>query len=68
MWPRELPIDGTPEDVARVAKENSLWLKNSSDIPKLLILGNPGLIMKKGASVRRVGWCEVIRDGLESAD
>ena len=43
-WPREIPIDGEPKDVAKVVSEYSYWL-SVSDIPKLFIDGDPGAIL-----------------------
>jgi len=42
VWPRELPIEGEPADVVAIVEENARWLKASSDLPKLLINGDPG--------------------------
>src|SRR5262249_20914159 len=42
VWPRELPIEGTPEDVVAIVEENATWLAASSDLPKLFINGDPG--------------------------
>ena len=43
-WPREIPIDGEPEDVAKVVSDYSEWL-SVSDIPKLFIDADPGAIL-----------------------
>lgn len=37
QWPREIPIDGEPADVAAVIEENGRWLSASPAIPKLLL-------------------------------
>jgi haloalkane dehalogenase len=42
VWPRELPIEGTPEDVVALVEENARWLAASGDLPKLFINGDPG--------------------------
>jgi haloalkane dehalogenase len=42
VWPRELPIEGTPEDVVAIVEANAKWLAASSDLPKLFINGDPG--------------------------
>jgi len=44
-WPRSLPIDGNPEEVVSVVKENAEWLAQS-DIPKLFINGEPGTLVR----------------------
>jgi haloalkane dehalogenase len=42
VWPRELPIEGEPEDVVDIVEQNARWLRASSDLPKLFINGDPG--------------------------
>lgn len=44
VFPRELPIDGTPADVAATIDAYGRWLAASS-IPKLLIGAEPGAIL-----------------------
>jgi haloalkane dehalogenase len=41
VWPRELPIEDVPADVAKVVENYGEWLAGS-DIPKLFINGDPG--------------------------
>ena len=43
-WPREIPIDGEPENVAKVVSDYADWLA-VTDIPKLFIDGDPGAIL-----------------------
>ena len=43
-WPREIPIDGHPEDVVEVVSEYAQWLSTST-LPKLFINGDPGAIL-----------------------
>ena len=43
-WPRELPIDGTPEDVVAIVDNYSRWLSTSS-LPKLFVNAEPGAIL-----------------------
>ena len=43
-WPREIPIDGEPEDVANIVSDYADWLA-ISDIPKLFINADPGAIL-----------------------
>jgi haloalkane dehalogenase len=45
VWPRQIPIDGEPADVAAIV-ENYSEAMSQSQIPKLLILGNPGAILR----------------------
>ena len=42
-WPRQIPLDGAPPEVAEIAKLSSEWLKGSN-VPKLWIRGEPGFI------------------------
>ena len=43
-WPREIPIDGDPEDVSEVVSDYADWLA-VSEIPKLIIDADPGAIL-----------------------
>ena len=43
-WPRELPIDGAPEDVVAIVDDYSRWLSTSS-LPKLFVNAEPGAIL-----------------------
>lgn len=43
-WPREIPIDGEPEDVHRIVADYSAWLAES-EIPKLFVNAEPGSIL-----------------------
>ncbi|MCE2528108.1 MAG: haloalkane dehalogenase [Actinomycetia bacterium] len=43
-WPREIPIDGDPADVAEIAAAYGKWLAES-DVPKLFINAKPGTIL-----------------------
>ena len=45
MWPKEIPIDGTPADNAAIMQKNYDWMRGSS-IPLLLLYANPGAIIK----------------------
>jgi haloalkane dehalogenase len=44
QWPREIPIDGEPQDVAEIVSNYSKWLSRSA-IPKLFVNANPGAIL-----------------------
>jgi len=44
VFPRELPIDGTPEDVVASVEAYGKWLAGS-DIPKLLFSAEPGAML-----------------------
>jgi haloalkane dehalogenase len=43
-WPRELPINGEPEDVVSIVDDYSRWLAQS-DVPKLFVNAEPGAIL-----------------------
>lgn len=44
IWPRQIPIEGEPADVAAIVEGYGKWLSESS-IPKLFIAGDPGAII-----------------------
>lgn len=44
-WPRQIPIDGEPEDVVAIVQSYSEWL-SQSQIPKLFINADPGAILR----------------------
>jgi haloalkane dehalogenase len=43
-WPRQIPIEGEPQDVHEIVSAYGEWLA-SSDLPKLFINANPGSIL-----------------------
>lgn len=43
-WPRQIPIEGEPEDVVKIVEDYAAWIK-TSDIPKLFIDASPGAIL-----------------------
>ncbi len=43
-WPREIPIDGEPANVARIVESYGRWL-SQSDVAKLFINADPGAIL-----------------------
>lgn len=43
-WPRELPMEGEPQDVVGIVEEYSRWLAES-EIPKLFVNAEPGVIL-----------------------
>ena len=44
-WPRQIPIDGEPENVVAVAQAYSDWL-SGTDVPKLFINAEPGALVR----------------------
>jgi haloalkane dehalogenase len=47
VWPREVPLDGQPADVAARIAAYSWWLA-ASLIPKLFINADPGVFIQGG--------------------
>jgi haloalkane dehalogenase len=45
VWPRQIPVDGEPADVTAVVESYGKAMSQSA-IPKLLIVGEPGAIVK----------------------
>ena len=43
-WPREIPIDGSPEDVHKIVSDYASWMTDNN-IPKLFINAEPGAIL-----------------------
>ncbi|MAT85177.1 MAG: haloalkane dehalogenase [Gammaproteobacteria bacterium] len=43
-WPRQIPLDGEPADVVRIARDYAAWL-SASDVPKLFVNAEPGAIL-----------------------
>jgi haloalkane dehalogenase len=43
-WPREIPLDGAPADVAAIVQGYASWLAQS-DVPKLFVNAEPGAIL-----------------------
>ena len=44
-WPREIPFDGEPSDVAQIVREYSDWMA-VNDLPKLFIEARPGALLR----------------------
>jgi haloalkane dehalogenase len=45
VWPRQIPIEGEPADVASIVQSYGQAMSRST-IPKLLVLGEPGVLIK----------------------
>lgn len=54
-WPREIPIDGEPEDMVRVIEANEAWL-SGKEVPKLFVNAEPGSIMGDRVRERVRSW------------
>ena len=46
-WPRQIPIDGEPAEVREIVADYADWLA-TSDVPKLLVVADPGAILTGG--------------------
>jgi haloalkane dehalogenase len=62
-WPNEIPIEGKPEDVTEAVSEYNQKLQ-LSNIPKLLIYGQPGAVITKPM----VDWCMKNLSNLTTAN
>jgi len=49
-WPREIPIEGEPADVAEIVAAYADWLATSG-VPKLFVKAEPGAILAGGANL-----------------
>jgi haloalkane dehalogenase len=49
-WPREIPIDGEPPDVAAIVGAYADWLSKSA-VPKLFIKAEPGALLSGGENL-----------------
>ena len=49
-FPREIPIEGKPADVAEIVSAYGSWLA-SSNVPKLFIKAEPGALLAAGANL-----------------
>jgi haloalkane dehalogenase len=49
-WPREIPIEGEPPDVAAIVAAYAEWLA-ASDVPKLFLKAEPGALLAGGANL-----------------
>jgi len=54
-WPREIPIDGEPADVAALVSDYSAWLARSP-VPKLFVNADPGSILVGAQREFCRGW------------
>ena len=54
-WPREIPIDGEPEDVTRIVRDYAEWLAEN-DLPKLFVNADPGAILTGAQREFCRGW------------
>jgi len=69
QWPREIPIEGEPADVAAIFARYDDWLASSSSVPKLLLgFDSPaGLQPSPTGSPAMLDWARSHISGLEVA-
>ncbi|MEV5648275.1 haloalkane dehalogenase [Nocardia sp. NPDC052254] len=51
VWPREIPFDGEPADVAAVMADYGHWMAASADVPKLVLAVDNGVGMGGQAAI-----------------
>ena len=44
-WPRQIPIEGEPDDVHRIVADYAAWLSTAEGLPKLFVDADPGMIL-----------------------
>ena len=54
-WPRQIPVEGTPENVVAIVDEYRSWLEQC-EIPKLFINAEPGSILTGAQREYCRGW------------
>ena len=54
-WPREIPVEGEPQDVVDTVQSYGQWLKTAA-VPKLFIDAEPGAILRGAARDFCRGW------------
>ena len=59
-WPRQIPIEGEPEDVTKIAEAYARYF-SASDMPKLLINADPGAMLIG----RQLAFCRSWRNQTE---
>ena len=63
QWPRSMPLDGEPADVARRIEAYDEWLAHSPGVPKLLLTFDPGPGTMMGPEM--IAWCAANIASLE---
>jgi haloalkane dehalogenase len=57
-WPRQIPVGGEPEDVARIIADYGQYLANSPT-PKLFVNADPGAMLRGAARELVRSWPNV---------
>lgn len=67
QWPREIPIEGEPRDVADAFARYDAWLADTPDVPKLLFAFDspPGVQPSPTGAAAMVDWARANVAGLE---
>ncbi len=55
-WPRQIPLDGEPADVALIVQSYADWLNDSAELPKLFVDAKPGAILTGAQRDFCRGW------------
>jgi len=55
VWPRQIPVEGGPADVTAIVERYGEWLSRS-ELPKLLVMSEPGAIMRGRTRDFCRGW------------
>jgi len=54
-WPRQIPVEGEPEDVVQIVEAYGAWLAGS-ELPKLFVNARPGAILRGRQREFCRGW------------
>ncbi|WP_170769435.1 haloalkane dehalogenase [Ruegeria lacuscaerulensis] len=63
VWPREIPIDGSPSDMHQIVSAYSQWM-GETEIPMLLFYASPGGTIREDG----VAWCRETIQNLQTVD
>jgi haloalkane dehalogenase len=55
-WPRQIPLDGEPSDVAAIVADYAGWLSEDTAVPKLFIRAEPGALITEHVLAYCRGW------------
>jgi haloalkane dehalogenase len=61
QWARAMPLGGEPAEVVARIERYDEWLKESADVPKLLLTFDPGIMM----TPELIDWCVTNMASLE---
>jgi haloalkane dehalogenase len=46
VWPRQIPAEGVPTEVAHIVEQYGSWLATTPGIPKLFVNAEPGVVLR----------------------